>query len=223
MTVGGLRVRVVGRVERLGASLGVDRDAQIYIPVTTAQRLFGTRTVDTIFVKAANRDRLDDVAVAVEQVLAERLDPAEFSLVTQDDILGVAGRILDTLTFVLAAIAGISLLVGGIGVSNIMLVSVSERTREIGLRKALGARTSDITRQFLTEAVVLCGVGGVVGVLVGIGLAEVAAALTPVPARVTLWSVALAFGVAVSVGVFFGVFPARRAGRLDPVVALRHE
>src|SRR5690606_10101392 len=135
----------------------------------------------------------------------------------QDEILGVAGEILDTLTLVLAAIAGISLLVGGIGVSNIMLVSVQERTREIGLRKALGARTRGITRQFLAEAVLLCGVGGVIGIGLGVGLSEVAEAFTPLPATVTAWSVALAFGVSVTVGVVFGVFPARRAGRLDPV------
>jgi putative ABC transport system permease protein len=144
-------------------------------------------------------------------------------VVSQDEILGVAGQILDTLTLVLAAIAGISLLVGGIGVSNIMLVSVQERTREIGLRKALGARTRDITSQFLVEAIVLCGVGGVLGIALGIGLAELAAAVTPLPASVTWWSVALAFGVSVGVGIGFGVFPARRAGRLDPVVALRYE
>ena len=123
----------------------------------------------------------------------------------------------------LAAIAGISLLVGGVGVSNIMLVSVSERTREIGLRKALGARTRDITWQFLLEAVVLTGVGGLLGLGGGIGLAVLVDRLAPIPAVVTGWSVALALGVSVAVGVFFGVWPARRAGRLDPVEALRHE
>jgi putative ABC transport system permease protein len=124
---------------------------------------------------------------------------------------------------VLASIAGISLLVGGVGVSNIMLVSVSERTREIGLRKALGARTRDITRQFLLEAVVLTGIGGLVGLGLGVGLAQVVAAVGPIPATVTGWSVALALGVSVAVGVFFGVWPARRAGRLDPVEALRRD
>lgn len=223
VTVGGLHFRVIGTVEPLGAALGVDRDSQIYIPLTTAQRLFGIRTIDTLFVRSFDRDRLDEVSARVEAVLGERLDEDEFSIVSQDEILGVASRILDTLTFVLAAIAGISLLVGGIGVSNIMLVSVSERTQEIGLRKALGARTRDITRQFLVEAIVLCGVGGTLGVLSGIGLASLANALTPVPALVTGWSVALAFTVSVVVGVVFGVFPARRAGRLDPVVALRSE
>jgi putative ABC transport system permease protein len=223
ITIGGLRYRVIGEVERMGASLGVDRDAQVLIPITAAQRLFGTRRVDTIFIKAGSGDALDAVADEFDAVLATRLDDTDFSVVSQEEILGVAGTILGTLTLVLAAIAGISLLVGGIGVSNIMLVSVSERTREIGLRKALGARTRDITLQFLVEAIVLCGVGGVLGIALGIGFAELASAVTPLPADVTAWSVALAFGVSVGVGVVFGVLPARRAGRLDPVVALRHE
>jgi putative ABC transport system permease protein len=223
ITVGGLRFRVIGTVEPLGTALGVDRDSQVYVPLTAAQRLFGIRTIDTLFVRTDDRADLDDVSATIERVLGERFEPDEFSIVSQDEILGVAGRILDTLTLVLAAIAGISLLVGGIGVSNIMLVSVSERTREIGLRKALGARTREITRQFLVEAIVLCGIGGVLGAAGGVGLSYAANRFTPVPAEVTWWSVALAFGVSVAVGVIFGVFPARRAGRMDPVVALRRE
>jgi putative ABC transport system permease protein len=223
VTLGGLRFRVIGVTERLGPALGIDRDGQVLIPVTAAQRLFGTRNVDSIFVKAAAPDTLDEVATEVREVLAARHDEADFSVLTQDEILGVAGQILGILTLVLAAIAGISLLVGGIGVSNIMLVSVSERTREVGLRKALGARTRDITAQFLVEAVVLCGVGGLVGIGLGVGLAAVATAVTPLPAVVTWWSMGLAFGVSLLVGVTFGVFPARRAGRLSPVEALRYE
>jgi putative ABC transport system permease protein len=223
ITVGGLRFRVIGTVEPLGTALGVDRDSQVYVPLTSAQRLFGIRTIDTLFVRAEDRADFDGVRDTIEQVLSERFEPDEFSILSQDEILGVAGQILDTLTLVLAAIAGISLLVGGIGVSNIMLVSVSERTREIGLRKALGARTREITRQFLVEAIVLCGIGGVLGAALGVGLSLAADRFTPVPALVTWWSVALAFGVSVLVGVLFGVFPARRAGRLDPVVALRRE
>ena len=223
VTVGGLRFRVIGVLTSIGASLGVDRDNQILVPLTAAQRLFGTRRVDSLFIKVGTNASLDGVSAEVDAVLSERFDDEEFTIVSQEEILGVAGQILDTLTFVLVAIAGISLLVGGIGVSNIMLVSVQERTREIGLRKALGARTRDITTQFLVEAVALCTVGGLVGIGLGVGLAAVAKSVTPVPAAVTGWSIALAFGTSLLVGVVFGVFPARRAGNLDPVVALRYE
>ena len=120
-------------------------------------------------------------------------------------------------------IAGISLLVGGVGVMNIMLVSVSERTREIGLRKAVGARTRDVLRQFLLEAVALTVSGGVIGILLGIGVGLVVGRLSPVPAAITGWSIALAFGVSVAVGVFFGVYPARKAARMQPIAALRYE
>lgn len=223
VTIGGLRFRVVGVLEGQGATLGVSRDSEVLMPITAAQRLFGTRRVDTIVVKAPNTDLLDELTLDIERVLSQRFEPGEFTVLTQDQILGVVGDLLGTLTLVLAAIAGISLLVGGVGVSNIMLVSVQERTREIGLRKALGARTRDITLQFMLEAVVLCGVGGLIGIGLGIGLASFAEQFTPLPATVTGWSVALAFGVSVGIGVAFGVFPARRAGRLDPVVALRYE
>jgi len=147
----------------------------------------------------------------------------EFTAVSQTQILGTIGKILSLLTLVLAAIAGISLLVGGVGVSNIMLVSVRERTKEIGLRKALGARQRDILWQFLLEAVMLTSIGGIIGIGLGIGASYILSAFTPLPAVLAWWSIALAFGVSAAVGVFFGVMPARRAGRLDPVVALRTE
>jgi len=135
----------------------------------------------------------------------------------------VVGRILGLLTFVLAAIASISLLVGGVGITNIMLVSVRERTREIGLRKAVGARQRDILVQFLIEAVLLTTVGGLVGIGLGIAGSALIERFSPVPAAIVWWSPLLAFGVSAGVGVFFGVAPARRAGRLDPVAALRSE
>jgi putative ABC transport system permease protein len=214
---------VIGVTQRLGAALGVDRDREVLIPITAAQRMFGTRRVDAIFVKAPNPADIADISAEVQTILDRRLAPEDFSVLTQDQILGVVGDLLSKLTIVLAAIAGISLLVGGIGVSNMMLVSVQERTREIGLRIALGARTRDIIWQFLVEAIVLCGVGGLLGTLIGIGLAKLAVALTPLPAAVSGWSVVLAFSVSLTVGMLFGVFPARRAGRLNPVEALRYE
>ncbi|MBW3562360.1 MAG: ABC transporter permease [Actinobacteria bacterium] len=223
VSVSGLRFRVTGVLEAVGGGFGPDRDAQILVPITTAQRVFGIDTVDALFVAAPSTGSIDETERVVRRTLLRRFEEGEFSILTQEDLIGVVGDVLELLTVVLAAIAGISLLVGGVGVSNIMLVSVTERTREIGLRKALGARTRDITIQFLFEAVVLTGAGGVLGIGAGIGLAALADRLSPVPAVVTWWSVALAFGVSVLVGILFGVWPARRAGRLDPVEALRHE
>jgi putative ABC transport system permease protein len=207
----------------LGQSLGVDRDDEVHIPVTTAHRLFGTERIDGIVVKAPNRGEIEALGARIVAELSNRHPDTEFSAVTQQQILGVLGDILGVLTGVLAAIAGISLLVGGVGVSNIMLVSVRERTREIGLRKAVGARPRDIGMQFLFEAVLLTTLGGVTGMGLGVGAALLVAALSPVPAAITWWSLTLAFGVSAAVGIVFGVVPAQRAGRLDPVEALRSE
>jgi putative ABC transport system permease protein len=224
LTIGGVRFRVSGVLTRVGGTaFGPDRDRQVLVPVSTGQRLFGTGRLDAIFVRADTTATIDRDRVVVERVLSAQLDEADFTVLSQDEIIGVVGDILQILTLVLAAIAGISLLVGGVGVSNIMLVSVSERTREIGLRKALGARTRDITRQFLLEATVLTVVGGLVGLGLGIGFAHLVALFAPIPAEVTWWSIALALGVSAAVGLVFGVLPARRAGQLDPVEALRHE
>jgi putative ABC transport system permease protein len=223
ITVAGVRFRVIGVFATIGQSLGVDRDDEVHIPITTAHRLFATNRVDGIAVKAPDRESIDDLARRIVAELSRRHPDTEFSAVTQEQILGVLGDILGVLTGVLAAIAGISLLVGGVGVSNIMLVSVRERTGEIGLRKAVGARPRDIGVQFLLEAVLLTSLGGVTGMALGVGAALLVEALSPVPAAITWWSLALAFGVSAAVGIVFGVAPAQRAGRLDPVVALRSE
>ncbi|MEX1178695.1 MAG: ABC transporter permease [Nitriliruptor sp.] len=224
VTIGGIRFRIQGVLERVGgAAFGPDRDDEVLVPLSAGQRLFGVSTLDGIFVRATDTAAIEADRVTIERVLSARLDEDEFSVVSQDEIIGVVGDILQILTLVLAAIAGISLLVGGVGVSNIMLVSVSERTREIGLRKALGARTRDITRQFLLEATVLTGIGGLVGLLLGIGLARLVEAVSPLTAVVTWWSIVLALGVSIGVGLVFGVLPARRAGQLDPVEALRRD
>ena len=224
VSVGGVRFRVIGVFESVGGSLGGNRDNEVHIPVTAAQRLFGDNRVDAFALKAPTTESIDEVSDQALAVLADRYPDEEFSAVTQDQILGTIGRILGLLTTVLAAIAAISLLVGGVGVSNIMLVSVRERTREIGLRKAVGARQRDVTLQFLLEAVLLTTIGGVIGIALGIGGSlGLSAAIDQLPAVITWWSPALAFTVSAAVGIFFGVVPARRAGRLDPVAALRTE
>ncbi|MBM0225430.1 MULTISPECIES: ABC transporter permease [Micromonospora] len=223
LALAGVRFRVIGVFAPLGQSLGVDRDDEVHVPVTAAQRLWGTQRVDGIAVKAPDRERIGELGDRIVAELSRRHPDTEFSAVTQQQILGVLGDILGVLTGVLAAIAGISLLVGGVGVSNIMLVSVRERTREIGLRKAVGARPRDIGVQFLLEAVLLTAIGGLTGMALGVGAALLVDAVSPIPAAITWWSLALAFGVSAAVGIVFGVVPAQRAGRLDPVVALRAE
>ena len=223
VTIAGVRFRVIGVFEEVGSSFGASRDDEVHIPVTTAQQVFGVDRIDALAVKAPTVDDVEPLRAELVGALKDKYPDDEFSAITQSQILGTLGTILGLLTLVLAAIAAISLLVGGVGVSNIMLVSVRERTREIGLRKALGARRRDITVQFLIEAVLLTTVGGSIGMLLGVGGSLLVDSVSPLPAVIAWWSLALAFSVSVAVGVFFGVFPARRAGRLDPVVALRTE
>jgi putative ABC transport system permease protein len=223
ITIAGVRFRVIGVFKKVGSTFGVDRDAEVHIPVTAAQRLFGVDRIDGLAVKAPTSDDVEPLQKKLVAALQHKYTGQAFSAVTQSQILGTIGRILGLLTLVLSAIAAISLVVGGVGVSNIMLVSVRERTREIGLRKALGARQRDILAQFLIEAVLLCVVGGLIGIGLGVGASALISAVSPLPALIAWWSPALAFGVSAAVGIFFGVAPARRAGRLDPVVALRME
>jgi putative ABC transport system permease protein len=210
-------------MERQGSTLGVSQDDVVYLPVTTAQRMFGVGRIDAIAVRASSPDDIDAEQDLIKRTVAAAHPEQEYQVLTQDEILGVLGDILSVLTAVLASIAGISLLVGGVGVMNIMLVSVSERTREIGLRKAVGARTRDVLRQFLLEAVALTVTGGLAGIVLGVVGSLAVERLSPLPAVITWWSIVLAFGVSVGVGVFFGVWPARKAARMQPVAALRYE
>jgi putative ABC transport system permease protein len=173
-----------------------------------------------MLIQVADTNQIEAVKAQVERILRPRYGD-QFTVFTQQQTLGILSTLLGTLTAMLAGLASISLLVGGIGIMNIMLVSVSERTREIGIRKAVGARTYDILSQFVIEAMVLSILGGGIGILVGSGGAW--ALHKWVPAQVTLWSVALAFVFSAAVGVFFGVYPAYRASRLDPIEALRYE
>jgi putative ABC transport system permease protein len=149
--------------------------------------------------------------------------PNNFAIYTQDTIVDLYNQITGAAYMVMIVISSIGLLVGGIGVMNIMLVSVKERTREIGIRKAIGARSSDILKQFLIEAIFLTGTGGAIGILIGFAIALIVKSATPLPASVTLWSIFLGFFVSVSVGLFFGIVPAQKASRIDPIICLRYE
>ena len=225
--------KVVGVLEPKGSTFGFGRDDQILVPVTTGQRVLTGRLniVNTIVVKATSSDAMTETTSDVTNVLLERhniSDPAsaDFSVTNQNDTLAALGAVTGTFTLLLGAIGGISLLVGGIGIMNIMLVSVNERTREIGIRKAVGARRQDIMVQFLIESMALTGIGGILGILLGwsitllVGLIPQASGLVLV---VTTGTVVIAVGVSVAIGVVFGLYPAMRAARLHPIQALRYE
>jgi putative ABC transport system permease protein len=216
----GQRFRVVGHYQPKGGSFAGTEDNQIYIPSTTAQRLLGTKKITQIVIKSVDPTQVELVKARAEQALRPRFGD-DFTVLTQQQTLGILSTLLGTLTAMLAGIAAISLLVGGVGIMNIMLVSVSERTREIGIRKAVGARTYDILTQFVIEAMVLSALGGVAGIVIG---AVGAWALRPwVPAEMTAGTLAIAFSFSAAIGMFFGVYPASKASRLDPIEALRYE
>ncbi len=219
------RYRVVGVMRKRGTSLGMDLDDIVFIPVTSGQELFDT---DGLFEIIASTKRTEDVDRAIAQIkdvlMKRHAHKEDFTIQSQGAMLDTMNTILDVLTAVLGGIAGISLVVGGIGIMNIMLVSVRERTREIGVRKAVGARNRDILAQFLVEAVVISGVGGVIGIVLGVGLALLIPVFVDVlPTSVSLWAILMAFFFSMAVGIFFGVYPARKAALQDPIQALRYE
>jgi putative ABC transport system permease protein len=229
-----LNLTVIGVLDELGA--GGEEDEQIFVPISTyrarvpfARNPTGGETVSQIIVKVDDSDNVESTAEQIQQVLLQEHDLTEdFTVSTQNDLTATANQVSRTMTILLGAIAGISLVVGGIGIMNIMLVSVTERTREIGIRKAVGARRNDILTQFVVEAVVVTVLGGLVGVAVGVLAAIFVNGSefgtgSPIATSVTLDSVLIAFGVSALIGLFFGIYPAFRASRLDPIEALRAE
>ena len=225
VSIGDGKYRVIGVMEKKGVTLGIDFDDIVFIPTTTAQELFDTDNLFNITVKIKTAAEIEPAIEEIRQILMKRhANKEDFTVMSQDEMLGVMNKVLGIMTAVLAGIAAISLLVGGIGIMNIMLVSVRERTREIGIRKALGAKNRDILVQFLAESVTLSLFGGVGGVLFGWLVAVGLPLFLPyLPMQISWWSVVLAFFFSASVGVFFGVYPARKASLYDPIVALRYE
>ena len=223
ITIKGRKFKVIGIQEKKGRTMTFDLDAQSWIPSTTAISVFGSNHPTLITAKATSTGSVTTDANRIKDKLAKTFSTDEFTVITQSDILGFAQSITKILTYLLGGVAGISLLVGGIGIMNIMLVSVTERTREVGIRKAVGAKTRDILLQFLVEAVVLSLVGGTIGVLIAIGGAWLYHSLVHLQAQVTIWIVLLAFLFSMLVGIFFGVYPARQASKLDPIESLRYE
>jgi putative ABC transport system permease protein len=226
--LGGQRFEVIGVLATKGKSLTGDLDAIALVPLSRYEMVYGHRMTTSISIKMKEAK---DVAPAMSRAqeamrLARRLHPGQednFSIETAAALVAFWERLTAVLFAVIPAVVAIGVVVGGIVIMNIMLMAVTERTREIGIRKAVGARARDIERQFLTEAIALSAAGGIIGVLSGWAFAELVAAVSPLPARITAWSVILAVVLGAGVGVVFGVYPARRAARLDPITALRAE
>ncbi len=233
VTVGNTKVTVIGVMEEKGIVSDLDYDGRIYLPINLVFQKYmttmtiGSDRVRTIYVKAESQDKIDSVITQITVLLAERHDvdagAPDFSVQTQQDIIATQEATTAAFRDLLAWVAGISLLVGGIGIMNIMLVSVTERTREIGLRQALGARPTDVLMQFLLEAIILSLVGGLMGVIIGVGGSYLFNALGTMQTRIVPLSIPLAFGAAAIVGIFFGYYPAAQAAKLEPIVALRRE
>ncbi|SFG41130.1 putative ABC transport system permease protein [Desulfotomaculum arcticum] len=225
-----LSYTVVGVLASKGASMmGQDQDDVVYIPVTTAQRkMLGQKYVSQINVQAESQDSMEFVESSIETLLRERHDiqnneDDDFNVRNQAELIETVESTSAVMTMMLASVAAVSLLVGGIGIMNIMLVSVTERTREIGLRMAVGATDSNIRNQFLVEALVLCMLGGIAGVLLGVTGSKLLSVLGGWSTSVTLASILMSVGFSAAVGVFFGYYPAKQAAALDPIEALRFE
>jgi putative ABC transport system permease protein len=226
----GIPFEVIGVLEEKGDAAFIRPDDQVFIPLSTAQfRVMGGRdNLNAIYAKTATTDELDQAFAVIDRIMRRehRIQPgevADFNIRNSSDLLSTFNETNQTFTMLLAGIAGVSLLVGGIGIMNIMLVSVTERTREIGIRKALGATRRAIMLQFLVEALFLCVLGGLIGVGVGYGAAEVMTRIASWDTVVAPESVAAALAFSAAVGLFFGIWPARRAALLDPIDALRYE
>jgi putative ABC transport system permease protein len=226
--VGSGAFTIVGVAKERGSTFGVSQDSFVAIPIGAFQKMYGQRRSVTIAVKPTSPDRLEEALDETRLLLRARhqLRPGEeddFGIVTTEGLLTLYRRVTTGVYSALVGLVAISLVVGGIVVMNIMLVSVTERTREVGIRKALGARRRDILTQFLIEAVILSAAGGLVGILGGFGIALLVSAATPLPSSLQWWSVALGILLSSGVGIFFGIWPALKAARLHPIEALRYE
>jgi putative ABC transport system permease protein len=227
--VDGRTYTVVGVGKKQGKTLGQSQDNYVLLPITSFMHQYGSHRSLTLFGKANGVGAQLDAAIDEVRVIlrARRHDipgkPDTFAAQTNESFLSIWQGLSGTFFYAMIGIAAISLVVGGIVIMNIMLVSVTERTREIGVRKALGAKRIDVMRQFLIESATLAIVGGAIGVISGTAFAKLVTALIGMPSRIELWSVAAGLIVSASVGVFFGVYPAKRAAQLDPIVALRSE
>ncbi|MFP7297197.1 ABC transporter permease [Neobacillus niacini] len=222
--VNGTSYKVVGVLESVGSSLGTSGDSTIIVPLSTGQRLASTTEIASVYVKVENEDMINFTSRRIEQTMYTIIGDADsYSVSSQEDLMETATSVNETMTIMLGGSAAISLIVGGIGIMNIMLVSVSERTKEIGIRKAIGAKRGNILLQFLIESMVLSSLGGIIGVGIGVISAQIFTLATGTVIAYSVPVMLLSFVFSLFIGVVFGVFPANKASKLDPIQALRYE
>ena len=224
----GNRFLVVGILEEKGKIFGESLDNTVIIPISTFQKHFGSRWMSVNIMAQPNEGKKAEAMEEIRMVMRTRRgvsheEPDDFAINSSDALMDAYNKLTGAAFLVMIGVASLSLLVGGIGIMNIMLVSVTERTREIGIRKAVGARYRDILWQFLIEAITVSGLGGALGILLGLSLAKLISMVSNLPATIPIWSIFLGFGFSSAVGIFFGLYPATKAARLDPVEALRYE
>lgn len=221
--VDGRKFRIVGVLESKGTSMGGNSDSGLVLPFTLAQRMLGSTTISSIYLSAVDSAAVDEAQTAMENFLYKKYqDDSTYSVMNQTEMLNTVNETASTMSLMLGGIAGISLLVGGIGIMNIMLVSVTERTREIGIRKAIGAKRRNILLQFLIESVTISGMGGLIGLLLGYGLMNILESVLGMTLVMSAGVAQLAIGFSMAVGVIFGLYPANKAARLRPIEALHY-
>ena len=222
--INGVKYKVIGLLEEKGSSAGGSSDDKVVIPITTAMRLLSNPVIRNISIQAKSKQDVNQVVSQLQALLLRKFkDENSYRVFNQAEMLSTVNEVTGTLTLMLGGIAGISLFVGGIGIMNIMLVSVTERTREIGIRKAIGAKRRDILRQFLVEATVVSGLGGIIGIALGFLGSGLIGKMMKITVAVSPQIALLAFSFSIIVGVFFGIYPANKASRLKPIEALRFE
>ncbi len=223
LSVRGVKFKVIGIMEEKGSMFGMDMDDAIYLPITSAQNLTGSNEINQITVRIPNPKMIDKASADTKRLLLTVLDNTDFSIMTQGESLDMLKSIMSVMELITYVIAMISLLVGGIGIMNIMLVTVTERTREIGIRKAVGASSKNILSQFIVEAIMVSISGGLIGIIVSVSILAVLTPFIPFPVKASVLSIFISFIFCTLIGVFFGTYPAMKASRIDPIIAMKHE